>query len=364
MALGRLDIRAVRNLAEISLVDLQSTNIFFGDNGGGKTSVLESIYLLGTARSFRSARIKPVINHHANQCVVYGELLSEQGNTLSLGVSRDRQGGFEAKIARRRVLSAADLAGRLPLQVMNAPSFDLLTDTPEGRRRYLDWGVFHVEHHYHETWRRFQKCVRQRNNLLRHGKISAVELAAWNREFAEAGERLDTMRKAYLEQLLPAFSRLLARLSPGLEAMEVRYRRGWDAGSPLVEALSASEKTDREQGFTHIGPQRADLKVIAGGHDAGATLSRGQQKLVVCALKLAQGQVFGGSRDRQCIYLVDDLPSELDEGHCRRVCDVLGELNAQVFLTSVNRGDILRHWPAQPPPAMFHVEHGSIERVA
>ena len=364
MALGRLDICAVRNLADISLQDLQSANIFYGENGSGKTSVLESVYLLGTTRSFRSTQIKSVINHQAKAFLVRGELLGEAGRKVNLGVRRDRQGGLEARAGGQRVLSAANLAAQLPVQVVNAQSFELLTGTPSGRRRYLDWGVFHVEPAYHETWRRFQRCARQRNKLLRRGRMQTEELAVWNREFAATGERLDTMRKAYLAGLLPVFAGLAARLSPRLADIEVRYRRGWEANRSLADALQASTRADLEQGFTHAGPQRADLRLLADGHEAGAILSRGQQKLVVCALKLAQGQVFGKQRSRECVYLLDDLPSELDEDHCRRVCEVLGELKAQVFLTCVKRDDILKHWPRPPQPAMFHVKHGTVERLS
>ncbi len=365
MGLERLDIQAVRNLTGIKLTQLQAANIFYGDNGGGKTSVLESVYLLGMARSFRGAHIKPIINHKQDQCVVYGELRRGLTGKLSVGVSRDRQGGFEAHVGGKRVVSAAELAAQMPMQVINAESFNLLTGSPVDRRRYLDWGVFHVEHRYHETWRRFQRCIKQRNSLLRHGKISPAELTSWNREFVDTGDAIDAMRKAYLAVLAPAFGALLKRLSPQFGKTEIRYRRGWDASSGLNEALATSEKSDLEQGFTHIGPQRADLRLVYKGHDAGATMSRGQQKLVVCALKLAQGQLLGEKQGQTCVYLVDDLPSELDEGHCRRVCEVLAELKAQVFLSCVQREDIGKYWPQlASPAAMFHVEHGAIERVA
>ncbi len=361
MTLARLDIHAVRNLVDISLVDLQPANIFFGENGGGKTSVLESVFMLAMARSFRGSQIKPVINHEKEQCVVFGELQIAPGHKTGIGVRRDRQGGFEAKVGGSTVSSTAELAERLPVQVINAQSFELLTGSPIDRRRYLDWGVFHVEHRYHETWRRFQRCIKQRNSLLRHGKISRSELAGWSREFIDSGELIDQMRQAYLAELLPTFTALLKRLSLALSATVIRYRRGWEAKAGLEEALLNCERSDLEQGFTHVGPQRADLKLLIDGHDAGTTLSRGQQKLVVCALKLAQGQVLGEKRETPCIYLVDDLPSELDAEHCERVCEVLDEMNAQVFLTCVDKNDIARYWPSKP--GMFHVEHGVIERV-
>ncbi len=364
MALGRIDIHAVRNLVDVSLTDLGVANIFYGENGSGKTSVLESVHLLAMARSFRSPQIKPVINHSEDQCVVYGEINqgSSDGTITTIGISRHRKGGLEAKLAGEAVQSVARLAEQLPAQVINAHSFELLTGGPDERRRFLDWGVFHVEHLYHSSWRRFQRCLKQRNTLLRRGKLSPAELRSWSGEFVDAGEAVDRMRRAHLESLLPVFDRLLKQMSGDLDALEVRYRQGWDSTQGLAAALDASNKSDLEQGYTHVGPQRADLRFVYNGYDAGATLSRGQQKLVVCALKLAQGIVLAKQRGRQCVYLVDDLPSELDADHCQKVCEVLSGMGSQVFLTCVNREDVARHWPGHVN--MFHVEHGEIQQMS
>jgi DNA replication and repair protein RecF len=365
MALGRVDITDVRNLQQVSLRDLRMTNVFYGANGGGKTSILEGVYLLGMARSFRSAQIKPVIRYDAPSCTVYGEVRRPEGGHNTIGVSRERSGGVDIRINGSNVASVSRLAEQLPVQVINARSFDLLTGSPVDRRRYLDWGVFHVEHQYQILWQRFQKCIKQRNSLLRHGKISPAELRPWSQELADVGELVDGQRQAYFGALQPAVTALLARLSPSLPLVELRYRRGWDKESGLLQTLDASEKSDREQGFTHAGPQRADIRVLCEGRDAGSTLSRGQQKLVVCALKLAQGQLLLGQRDRRSIYLVDDLPSELDAEHCRRVCEVLAELDTQVFISSIEKEDITANWSNAGPVengAAFHVEHGVVRR--
>ena len=365
MALGRLDITAVRNLRQVSLRDLQKTNVFYGVNGGGKTSLLESIYLLGMARSFRSAQIKPVIQHEAASCTVYGELQRPDGGHSDIGVTRERGGAVQIKINGCHVSAVSALAEHLPMQVINARSFDLLTGSPLDRRRYLDWGVFHVEPHYQTLWQRLQKCIKQRNSLLRHGKISSAELRPWSEELGDAGEQLDARRQAYFSLLRPALAGLLEQLSPSLPEIELRYRRGWDSESTLQQVLASTEKTDREQGYTHAGPQRADLRVLCEGRDAGSILSRGQQKLVVCALKLAQGQLLAQQRGRRCIYLVDDLPSELDREHSRKVCSVLRELDTQVFISSIEKEDITAGWPdsgLNDSTAVFHVEHGSVRR--
>jgi DNA replication and repair protein RecF len=363
MPLSRLDITAVRNLRTVTMRELAETNIYFGENGSGKTSVLESIYLLGLARSFRSGPIKSLISHGEKACTVYGEIdRAASGAPLTLGVSRDREGGLQAKVSGTAVHSRSELAESLPLQVINAESFNLLVGSPGHRRRFLDWGVFHVEHAFYTNWQRFQRALKQRNSLLRHGKISDQELLPWNRELVETGELIDRYRRQYFELLEPAFETLMSRLSPDIKGLVLRYRRGWDRNNELQGVLEAGFKSDCQQGYTHAGPQRADLRVVIDGHNAADVLSRGQQKLVVCALKLAQGQLLGSSQRDSCIYLVDDLPAELDRNHCRLVAEVLAELQAQVFVTCVQKREIAEVWPntVQKGGAMFHVEHGRV----
>jgi DNA replication and repair protein RecF len=360
--LSRLQINQVRNLKSVRLEELQRTNVFFGHNGSGKTSVLEAIHLLGMARSFRGS-IKSLVTHGEDHCTVFGALVP--GNT-TLGVQRGVSGEVKIKVAGSAVRTVAELVEYLPLQTINADSFQLLMGAPGSRRQFLDWGVFHVEHRFFEQWQRFQRGIKQRNKLLRRVKMANEELSVWTRELAQSGESLSSFREAYFQLLTPRFKDIMARLAPSLDSLELRYRRGWDRQSSYQEALDNSLAVDLEQGYTHVGPQRADVRVLIDGHVAADTLSRGQQKLVVCGLKLAQGQLMTEMGHGHCTYLVDDLPSELDQRHCGLVCELLAAMKAQVFITCVQQKDVRDAWPAddQQDLAMFHVEHGAISPVA
>ncbi len=358
--LDRIQVHHVRNLTSLALGELQRVNVFFGRNGSGKTSILEAIHLLAMARSFRGS-IKTLVSHGEQEATVFGQL---QPGKLSIGVRRDVSGDVTIKLGGETVRTVAALAEQLPVQVINADSFDLLTGAPGARRQYLDWGVFHVEHRFFEQWQRFQRGLKQRNKLLRRGNISAEELAVWTRDLAASGEALTNYRNAYFQLLTPRFKAIMQQLTPALGDLELRFRRGWDKQSSYAEALTNSEATDRDQGFTHVGPQRADVRVLIDGHLASETLSRGQQKLVVCGLKLAQGQLMAEMGERHCIYLVDDLPSELDAQHSQGVCALLDGMEAQVFITCVQKREIAAAWPeaSRDSLAMFHVEHGEVVR--
>lgn len=363
MSLSRITITGVRNLTPVNLSSLSPRiNIFYGANGSGKTSVLEAVHLLGLARSFRSARLLPVIQYEVPACTVFGEVRGEGERVHHLGISRDRQGEAQIRVDGQNARSAAQLAELLPLQVINPDSFKLLEGSPKIRRQFLDWGVFHVEPRFISAWQRLQKALKQRNSWLRHGTLDSASQAAWDREMCAASLEIDEYRRAYIETLKPVFEQVLAELLP-LDELTLSYYRGWDKARDLSEVLHQSLLRDQALGHTQFGPQRADLRLRLSGQNAADILSRGQQKLVVCALRIAQGHLVNKAKYGQCVYLVDDLPSELDSQHRRTLCRLLESLQCQVFITCVDNELLTDTWQMDTPVTMFHVEHGRITQT-
>jgi len=362
MSLIRINVSAVRNLQPLTLNPSPRINILYGANGSGKTSVLEAVHLLGLARSFRSARLLPVIQYEQPACTVFGQVHCPDGYTRNLGISRNRQGEFQIRIDGQNARSAAQLAEVLPLQLINPDSFRLLEGAPKVRRQFLDWGVFHVEPRFMPAWQRLQKALRQRNSWLRRGTLDGASQAAWDRELCLASDEIDEYRRAYIQRLKPVFEGILRELVE-IEGLALSYYRGWDKERGLSEVLLTSLLRDQQMGHTQSGPQRADLRLRLGSHNAADILSRGQQKLVVCALRIAQGHLVDQAKRGQCIYLVDDLPSELDDLHRRALCRLLDDLQCQVFITCVDHELLREGWRTETPVAMFHVEHGSITQT-
>lgn len=358
----RLHLSQLRNLRDVRLNPLSRINILYGANGSGKTSVLEGIHILGRGRSFRRSPPRLLVRHGEKQLTVFGVQRDHPGTSpVNVGVQRSVTGELDIRIGGMSQRNLSALAQLLPVQVINADSFDLLVGSPGVRRQFLNWGVFHVEQGFHTQWQRFQRCIKQRNTLLRRDNMADSELAVWDREVADSGEAINAFRIKYFEALAPCFREVVTSLVPGIDQVELRYRRGWDKSLPYLEALAAARLSDRERGFTQSGPHRADLRMTVGGHSAADTLSRGQQKLVVVALKLAQGRLLHDSTGRHCVYLIDDLPSELDREHALRVCEALNRLGAQVFITCVDPGELQAIWPGGgDAPAMFHVEQGQV----
>jgi DNA replication and repair protein RecF len=360
MPLKRLSVTAVRNLHPVTIYPSPHINLIYGDNGSGKTSLLEAIHILGLARSFRSTRLQPVIQHEHEACTVFGELLLNNGVLTSMGITRSKAADYQIRIDGQTVRSTAQLADTLPLQLINPDSFRLLEGAPKQRRQYLDWGVFHVEHQFLSTWQRLQKSLKQRNSLLRRGRIERSQLAPWEAELVSSSERIDQYRRAYIAKLKPVFEEVLGKLVH-LDDLTLSYYRGWDKERDLQLVLDSQFERDCQLGHTQAGPQRADLRLRIKGMNAAEVLSRGQQKLVVCALKIAQGYLLKErGRQQDCIFLVDDLPSELDEHHRKALCALLEGLNCQVFITGVEAEQLAQSWQKETLLTMFHVEHGHI----
>ncbi|SDG15623.1 DNA replication and repair protein RecF [Onishia taeanensis] len=358
MTLDRLAFMGLRNLASLEMAPQPGINVIVGANGSGKTSLLEGIHILGMGRSFRTQQLKHAIDHGEQAMTLHGRLVGDP--PLPLGIRRRRdQPELEMRMAGERVPRVSQLVEALPLQLINPDAFRLLEGSPSSRREFLDWGVFHVEHDFLEAWRRVRRALKHRNALLRRDRMDSRSLDVWDHELAQWSERIDSLRYAYMDAFLPVFEDTLAELLP-LPDLSLRYSRGWDRQRTLAQVLQQGRESDAQMGFTQQGPQRADLKLRVQRRPAVEVLSRGQQKLVVSALKLAQGRLLEMSTGRTCIYLIDDLPAELDAEHRRVFCRWLECMDCQVFITTVDPDVLSGVWQSTTPVAMFHVEHGRL----
>jgi len=367
MSIQRLEISGIRSFRSAILEDCGHINVLVGLNGSGKTSILEAIHLLGLGRTFRSGRLTSIINHEMNACAVYSELKKNEARYQSLGIRHTRQGLRDLRINKAPIERVAELAKALPLQLINTDTFALIGGGPRLRRQFMDWGVFHVKPIFLEYWRTAQNCLRQRNCLLkeqrarRHGRIYSREIAIWDRELALCSANIDELRSQYIEDIKPVFDRILQRLID-LPNLSIRYQRGWQNDVELQAAFEKSFDRDVNLGLTTLGPHRANIEIFIEGSAAIDVLSRGQLKLVVSSLKLAQGQLLTKQRgDAECIYLVDDLPAELDKRHQIALCGLLDEMGGQVFITATDSSVIEDCWQNKGAIRRFHVKHGLIE---
>lgn len=274
---------------------------------------------------------------------------------LGMRVTRD---GIEARYAGRPVSGLAELATVFPVQAIDPEVHRLVDGGPQERRRYLDWGVFHVEPTFVETWRRYQRALRQRNACLKAGQSNAL-VQAWDQELAEAGEAVAAQRERYVVGLQGAVRSVGERLL-GV-GLELDLHRGWAAERSLKESLEQSLARDRERGVTHSGPHRADLALRVSGLPARDRVSRGQQKLLASSLLLGQLSYDAGQGSATAGLLVDDPAAELDAANLERLLDEVTKLPVQLFVTALDAGNPVLE--RLPEGHRFHVEHGHLTRL-
>lgn len=362
MHFSRLQLSNFRNFTQLSLQPAEQINLFIGANASGKTSILEAIYLLSFARSFRSARLNNLIQHTENQLSVFGAFTSSDGAPTRLGLVKNRaEAQLNFNLNSKKPSSLAEVSSFLPLQLINADVFLLLDGSPQERRKFLDWGVFHLDADFLNFWRRYARALKQRNNLLKIKRFSDLEMNSWENELSISGTEITAKRRAYLEELTPFFNRYLASLLPEIK-VELSYSQGWDKNLSLADYLHQQQQKDLEQGFTQGGPQRADLRIYANKYLAKEVLSRGQQKLVVTALKLAQARLLQEKLNKSCIFLIDDLPAELDTQHQATFCQLLEDLGNQTFITSVD--EQLIDYFSSETKRQFHVKYNQLHLVS
>lgn len=352
MTLARLEIDEFRCLERVRLALDPRYNLFVGPNASGKTSLLEAIFFLGRGRSFRTRRLDRLVRQGKDAFRIVG-WVEHQDRTTVLGIGGDRR-ATEIRIGGAPAAGAAELATHFPPQVIDPEIHKLLEEGPHRRRRFLDWGVFHVEHSFLETWQRYHRALRQRNAALKPGG-DPLAARAWEPEITAAGVRLDEIRREYLSVLEPTLAAFGTRLL-GLP-VTLAYHAGWATGETLAEALARSGDRDRRYGITHVGPHRADVTARVDGHVARERVSRGQQKLLAAALTLAQLAVQEARAPGTGALLLDDPAAELDAENLGRLLEVVRELKVQLFVTAL-RPDL----PGLGTPgAVFHVEHGRVE---
>ena len=358
MQLTHLKISDFRNLVDVEIEPCASVNLVFGQNASGKTSLLESIYYLSHLRSFRTPYLTDLINHNADSLQLVADTLNQQGKPGSIGIQRSKN-DLLVRANQQTIKRVADITALFPVLAIHPDSYKLITGSPTERRAFIDWGVFHVEHGFFQAWQRYKKALMQRNAALKSGEKKAY-CQLWDKELDQAASHIDQLRSAYIGLLRPFIDQLIQQFFPAQD-IRIDYKRGWSAEQTLLGVLQRHYDGDAKRGQTQAGPHRADLMIQVDGKSAQTGISRGQQKLMVALLKLAQVQQYAHSGARHCVLLYDDLAAELDEENRMHILSVLEGMPIQLFLTAIEAEMIdLSPWSEI---RMFHVEQGALQQL-
>lgn len=330
MSLLQLDLQGLRNLETLSIEPGPRLNFIVGPNASGKTSLLEAIYLLGRGRSFRTTQVGQLIRFGEAALTISGKVDTPEDERVVLGLKVAR-GRREIHVAGRPVQTSAALMKAFPLLVIQPSGIALLEGPPKLRRNFLDFGVFHDDPGFLDYWRRYVRALNHRNTLLRQGK--SRDLGPWTHEMARYGIMLHEARCGYLGRLMPYFREIGGRFFENV-AFDLKVQPGWDVNRPLEAILDAEVTMDLRQGHTQYGPHRGDFAITMGQKPVRGLVSRGQMKLLVYALLLAQSRLMEERVGSRGCVLIDDVAAELDALNRRTLLDILGERTTQFFITA------------------------------
>lgn len=317
--------------------------------------MLEAIYTLGHGRAFRSLQAGRVIRHDQAAFVLHGRLEGQE-REFSVGLSKNRAGESKVRIDGSDGHKVAELAQLLPMQLITPEGFTLLNGGPKYRRAYVDWGCFHNTPGFFNAWSNLRRLLKQRNAALRQ-VTRYSQIRPWDQELVPLAEQISQWRADYSAAISAEIVTTCAQFLPECD-LRFSFQRGWDKESDYAELLERNFERDRALTYTASGPHKADFRIRAEGTPVEDLLSRGQLKLLMCALRLAQGEFLTRQSGRRCVYLIDDFASELDDSRRRLLAERLKATQAQVFVSAISSEHVIDM--TDEKGKMFRVEQGKI----
>ena len=421
--LTQLSIHQLRNLQAVHL-QLGQCNVFVGPNGSGKTSLLESLYLLSRGKSFRHHQPKRYISHHAPHATVYAKF----DNGRSMAIQKAQDASSIMRLDQQTVYVQSALTKQLPTLLIDPSSMDILEVGSGSRRQLLDWITFHVKPGFHPQWLSYQRLLKQRNALLKQSprlsNYQLQELAAWDKGLANHAALITHYRQQAFEEWQPLFNTLIQQLLPDYAPfIQLKFAAGYNTEMALDELLQQRLAQDCQTGYTRIGCHRADVQVLWVEDEAARqqvtaqqsvesvsedtqpyeveqdsfydfdesydseeatllgnvreqaanVLSRGEKKLLITALRLSQLPLLATAKDKATnskasvsedeilpLVLLDDITAELDDRALTILLKSLSQLSCQVFITSLEPQIMDKIGYYWPQAKLFHVKQGQV----
>lgn len=348
------NFRCIKNAA-IELGD--GVNFFFGENGSGKSSLLESLHILATGKSFRTSKIENIKNFENNYFSIFSKI-KRKGIENVIGLKKEKS-FFDIRINSENINRLSDLVLHFSILTFHANSIKLIEGEPIYRRRYIDWWLFHSDPIFYAEWLRYQKILKHRNAALR---TDYEFLGTWDEALAESGEKINSLRLSAVENMMIELNYLLKYNENFIFSnFSWKYYFGWSKEESLYSSLKRNFPRDAQYAFTSVGPHRSDLRLFFQGKDAKETLSRGQQKTLSLLLLMALASLHKKVLNETPVFLIDDLSSELDVNHRRHLMDQIVDFGGQILVTAVGEKDLI--FPNAAAIRTFTLQEGVVHML-
>ena len=374
MLVKSVNLLGFRNIKSASLETDKQVNVFYGKNGSGKTSVLEALFYLSRAKSFRTSKKLNLLNSDSEQLAVSASI-EQSSNGHRLGIGLQANGQARMKLDGEVIHKLSEASVLFPTQIITPESFDVFFSSPKARRSFFDFGLFHVEPEYKTHWGAYAKLLKQTNALLRRVAPDRRELAYWYKGLVEAAAKIEGFREMFFEKhFSKAIEKLAEKLADNeavdlIKNFELRYKKKHLASATPEPSLDGhgfekqvQQQIEKDIKYKQVGfgPNRADIVFLKDKEDIGNKLSRGQSKMLFYLLEIAMVTIIRETTGKNLLLLVDDLPSEVDEHTRSTMLAMLIESKAQVFVTGIENKITREIMNYTNSVNVFHVEHGTV----
>ena len=335
MPITKISINNFRCFKNLELSLSPGINFFFGSNGSGKTSILESVFIFSSGKSFKSSNLTSLINYDNDKFILKGfdnkkgyivEIEKSKNKTISISLNNNKT-------------NTSKLVKEFPCTPIHNNTFSFADASPDFRRKLVDRSIFIAEDNFSKVWFSFYRSLRQRNFLIKNNRIS--DIYNWNTKLADEAEKLTKYRKGFFEKTLNEFYLLINLLKPEdvfdfFNFIKIEFSQGWAPEKSYLDVLNENKDIDIKRRSTTSGPHKSDIKFFINDIDARQILSRGEQKFFSIIWSCAQHEVLKKHYEVDATLLIDDIKSELDERVFKLFSDLLNHINTQVIFSCID----------------------------
>ena len=355
MSFSKISIKRFRCFEELSLDLSPGVNFFYGANGSGKTSILESIFIFSSGKSFKSSNISSLINFNYDNFALKA-FDSERGYIAE--IKKDINKPIYVQLNNSKI-TTSKLIREFPCSPIHNNTFSFADASPDFRRKLLDRSIFIADDTFSSSWFSFYRSLKQRNSLLKKG--AKTQISAWNDAFIKEGNALSTLRTNFFKLTLLEFNNFLTLLKPSnvfnfFNDINISFFNGWDHNSNLQDVLERNLEADLNRKTTTKGPHKADIKFLINNIDARQLLSRGEQKFFSILWSCSQHEVLKKHYELSPTLIIDDIKSELDDRVFDLFIDLLKHNDNQVIFSCIDDHFSSKIKPEFNDFKKFHVE--------
>ncbi len=372
MRLQRLSLLNFRNYKEAKIELTDGVHVIHGENGAGKTTILEAIYYLALTKSFRTTVDKHIISNQEKMFRIQGDFITNQGQKIQSAIAYASESGKQLTVNKQKAQKFSEYIGEIPLVLLYPADLNISQGSPLQRRRFLDILLSQSSKLYLHHLMQYNRSLRQRNQLLQQENCDPQLLASWEENLISHGTEIIAKRSETVEHLSQLAKQLYQDLSSKTDKIKIIYQSNVAKRSSEnnLESLEAAYRQQFEQkrareiayGTTLIGPHRDDLLFLINGHPMKAYASQGEHKTFVIALKLAEFTYLQQQRSQSPILLFDDIFGELDANRIQQMLQQLSDIG-QVFITTTSRNFFDKLQSSETPIHYYQVQNGGIAKA-